>query len=173
MARLSNSKLESYKPLSEPYIGCRICGDLNKCKSLYHPPILAPGQEGLKLTVCQSCYSYYRLMKPSHTLTFERLFEFLSSRPRRVRTHHKIPKNSAEFKRKWGLGGLEWSCDDDGTIIGAWDDVVKDYNPKDVSKFVGVRHILMEMTYEDLVQYAQKNFTDQRFIIKVVSSFSS
>lgn len=173
MTRMSNEALKFYRPLDEPYIGCKVCSAVHVNRPIYHPPVLAPGEFGHKIIVCGSCYSYYRLVQPSNEMPLEKLLEVLSTRKRRSKSIHKIKRNSLEFKRKWYIG-LVRILGSDGTVESAYDDdTQQQFDPKEVNKFDQARPDLMEMNLDEIKEWCQNNLTDQRLINKIVSSFSS
>lgn len=172
MTRRTSQYIARYKPLVELYIGCKFCGSQQKLKPLYHPRELSPGEVGVSLKSCVSCYSSYRLLE-LFQVTFHDVFNRLTDRQRRYRGVRRVNTSNPEFQRKWNLADIQYSIGDKGEVLGAWDDEVSNYHVNDLEKFFKIRHELIDLNVEQLKARCNEEFHDQRFINKVVYIFSS
>lgn len=165
MPKLSNEKAAMYDALESDV--CFVCGDTRKLSNVYHPRILAPGVRGYKIQMCSPCYVSYKRLG-FEQIPLASMVKLLKGRPRRSRGSNKISE-AQDFMNigldiVYAAGSFEvlYAEDPDGYM----------YHRDDVSRFLELRSELILMNKEDLLKACKKNFLDQRFIIKVVSSFS-
>jgi hypothetical protein len=117
--------------------------------------------------MCSPCYGSYKRLG-FEQLPLASMVKLLNGRPRR----NRIMDNKSEAQDFLNLG-LEIVFDaESGDVFYAEDAEGNTYHAIDVSKFLRLRSELIVMSREDLLKACNKNFTDQRFINKVVSSFS-
>lgn len=166
MPRLSLEQYAKYDELESD--GCFVCSDSRKLCNVYHPRVLSDGARGVKIHMCSPCYGSYKRLG-FEQLPLASMVKLLNGRPRR----NRIMDNKSEAQDFLNLG-LEIVFDAvSGDVFYAEDAEGYTYHADDVSKFLRLRSELIVMSKEDLQKACQKNFTDPKFINKVVSSFSS
>ena len=166
MPRLSSEAAAKYDHI--PTKGCHVCSSISN-SNVYHPRTLAEGVRGVRIQMCQSCYvSYKRLKLEDKPLVI--MLKILKERPRRVRGLNASSKTDG-----YPDIGVDVFRDlETGEIIFVEDTKSNHQIPvSDMYKFEEIKSELILLRNEDLQKACQKNFTDQRFINKVVSSFSS
>lgn len=162
MPRLSNEAVKRYIPLASD--GCVFCGDPGKTQNVYHPKTLRTDEIGVHVKCCVACYGSYK-GKNLEYRDFEFVKQVLSSRQRR--TYGLDPNIRARASL-----GLTIYYGPDGEVACAEDFEGFRYDPKDVELYLKIKPWIIRSTKEQIEDFCKKNFTDQRFIIKVVSSFS-
>lgn len=166
MPKLSIEQSAKYDYLESDV--CFVCSDQRKLCNVYHPRILADGARGYKIHMCSPCYVSYKRLGLEQ-LPFASMVKLLNGRPRRSRGQNK--NSEAQDFLNLGLNIIFDAVS--GDVFYAEDAEGTTYHAIDVTKFLRLRSELIVMSKEDLQKACQKNFTDPKFINKVVSSFSS
>lgn len=145
---------------------CYVCGSTLKLQNLFHPSkILREGDKGSVITCCRPCYVYYRT-KNLNWKNLDTVLEVLRSRKR-----YGSSEDRAITSFNLGLTFIR-DAETDELLWIEEDEEIMDYSLEDAKKFLEHRAWLVRQSLEDVEQWAKDNLTDQRFIIKVVSSFS-
>lgn len=147
-----------------PGTKCYFCGSNALLKRLYHPKQLKDQERGTKFVVCRPCYVYYKAMGLD-VCSINVVHEKLTSRRR---------NNMTNLYMGLGLDQLEIYYDNDRNFCSVEDKETHErYDPADVQKYFEHRAWLLRQSNETLRTWCQENLKDQRFIIKVVSSFNN
>lgn len=166
MPKLSIEQSAKYDYLESDV--CFVCSDQRKLCNVYHPRILADGARGYKIHMCSPCYVSYKRLGLEQ-IPFASMVKLLNGRPRRSRG----PNKNSEAQDFLNLGLIITFDAVSGNVFYAEDAEGTTYHADDVTKFLEIQSKLILMTNEDLEKACKTNFLDQRFINKVVSSFSS
>lgn len=164
MGRIANSQKNRYDPIESK--GCIVCGYENTRRNVYHPRSLFQDQErGNVIKLCDPCYGSYQAWGLQN-IKLDLVLEKLRSRRRNQCSDNYI-------KQRWNLG-LMTSRDLDDNLVYAEDaETHIPYDIEDVKKYFDNRGWLIRESLETLRTWCQENLKDQRFIIKVVSSFNN
>lgn len=162
MARQSNEYLARYDELKTE--SCNFCGSDNGLMPMYHPKSLLPEERGVKIRCCTACYGSYKA-KGLDNMPLAFVTKALVNR-----TRHQS-KNTQTFSR-FNLGLTKY-LDDCNKITCAEDENGIRYDPEDVQLYEDSISLFITMTPNQIEKWCKDNLTDQKFINKVVSSFSS
>lgn len=154
------------RPIDDTGRDCYICGSCNSLLNLYHPTKVREGERGIVITSCRSCYGSYKSLNNPYG-DFVKIMSRLKSRKRygSVALHRDV---------RWHQD-LDMYFDPGTNMLTSVKDSVtgEDRLVEDVLKFTRVRNWLIGQPAEKVEKWCNDNLTDQRFINKVVSSFSS
>lgn len=154
------------RPADDTQTVCYICDTPDPLINLYHPTQVKDGERGVVITSCRSCYGAYKSLNDPFG-SFEKIKLRLESRKR---------YGSAAMRQdvRWHQN-LDMYFDPATNELTAVEDSVtgEDRIVKDVINFVKARNWLVRQPKDTVEKWCNDNFTDQRFINKVVSSFSS
>lgn len=162
MARQSNEYLARYDELKTE--SCNFCGSDMNLMPMYHPKSLLPEERGYKIKCCKACYGSYKA-KGLDNMPLDFVTKALVNRSR-----HQ--SNNAQTFGRFNLG-LTKFLDDNDIITCAEDEYGLKYDPMDVQLYEDSISLFITMTPTQIKEWCQNNLSDQRFINKVVSSFSS
>lgn len=169
MARRSLADTKRYDSIESD--GCVFCTAPGDLVNIYHPNHLPEGHRGVHVKSCKSCYSTYKT-RHLDSRPFEIVKNYLVTRQRRFYRPRNCNTPYEVLQERY-YQGLDVFFGPSGEVVAVMDQSGMSYDLKDVEKFISCRAGLMNMSKEQVEDFCKKNFTDQRFIIKVVSSFSS
>ena len=154
------------RPIDDIREDCYICGSSSTLLNLYHPTKVREGERGIVITACRSCYGSYKSLNNPYG-DFVKIISKLKSRKRygSVALHRDV---------RWHQD-LDMYFDPATSELSAVKDSVtgEDRIVEDVLNFTRVRGWLFKQPKDTVEKWCKDNLTDQRFINKVVSSFSS
>lgn len=169
MARRSLADIDRYDSIESD--GCGFCNTPGTLVNIYHPNVLPEGHRGVHVKSCKSCYSTYKT-RHLDSRPFEAVKRYLTSRQRRFYRPRNCDTPYEVLQERF-YQGLDIYFGPEGEVVAAMDQDGMHYDISDVEKFMKCRAGLMSMSKDLVEDFCKKNFTDQRFINKVVSSFSS
>ena len=154
------------RPIDDQQRSCYVCESPNTLMNIYHPTKVREGERGVVITSCRSCYGSYKSLNNPYG-DFIKILLKLKSRRR---------YGSAIMMQdvKWHQD-LDMYFDTTTNELSSVKDNVtgEDRLVEDVLNFTRVRGWLFKQPKDTVEKWCNDNLTDQRFIIKVVSSFSS
>lgn len=154
------------RPTDDNKVDCYVCRRLPSVCNIYHPIKVKDQERGTIISSCRACYISYKALKdPFGNLKL--IIEKLRSRNRY--TSSKI-KGNKRWHMDLQLNYMEYGNE----IVYAEDTLTGErYDLEDVQKFVDKRDWLFEQPLNIVDSWCQEHLTDQRFINKIVTTFSS
>lgn len=153
-------------PQDDNLTDCYICKKSPSSLNLYHPVKVREGERGIKVSSCKACYVYYKTLNSPYG-DFTKILEKLRSRRRNRST---AMRGDPRWHMDLQLNYLEFS---DEIVYAANSLTGEVYDLEDVQKFVDKRDWLFEQPLNIVDSWCQEHLTDQRFINKIVTTFSS
>lgn len=161
MSRISAEMMSRYAIVKSD--GCIICEAESK-RLVHHPKNLLENESGIRIEMCVACYGSYKALKLDN-LRWDYVFQKLSSRRRNA-------PPGVRFDTRWHQN-LEVFLGESNQVVSAENVLTNErYDAKDVQLYFDNRALLIRQPKEVVEKWCKDNLTDQRFIIKVVSSFS-